>query len=136
MEGSGWDTVHAAGGIVIRAGGSGAPEVAVIHRPSRDDWGLPKGKLNDGETVQEGALREVREETGLRCELVRLAGHITYIDRRGREKVVAYWLMRPLAGSFQPNDEVDLLCWLPVAEALDVLTYPNDRALIATLDLV
>lgn len=128
-------TIHAAGGIVIRSGQAGSTEVAIIHRSSRDDWSLPKGKVDDGETVEETALREVLEETGLRCEIVRLAGCVSYIDRRGRDRVAAYWVMRPLDGRFQPNDEVDLLRWLPVSEALDLLSYQNDRALLAELDL-
>src|SRR5207247_2425447 len=83
-------------------------------RPAQDDWTRPKGKLDPGETAEQAALREVEEETGLRCETVRPAGCTAYVDRRGRDKIVCYWLMRPLAGRFAPNGEVDLLRWLTV----------------------
>lgn len=123
--------VQAAGGIVCRPGPAGLVEIAVIHRPSRDDWSLPKGKMDDGETPEQTALREVMEETGLRCLIVRPAAAVHYIDRRGRRKRAAYWVMRVLGGGFEPNDEVDQLRWLTVEEALDLLTYPSDRNLVA-----
>ena len=127
--------VRAAGGVVLRPGRDGLPEVAIIHRPVHDDWTLPKGKLNDGETPEEGALREVREETGLSCEIVRPAGCTAYIDRQGRDKIVCYWLMRPIEGEFQPGEEVDALRWLPVQQAIQQLSYPVDRALLAPQQL-
>src|ERR1035438_7960064 len=80
--------VHAAGGIVLRAGDSGGWEVAVVHRPEHLDWTLPKGKLEIDETPIECALREVREETGYSCHLGRFVGQVEYTDRRGRVKVV------------------------------------------------
>jgi len=129
-------TVRAAGGIVCRPGPAGPPEIAVIHRPEPDDdWSLPKGKLDPGETPEQAALREVREETGLRCRIVRPAGCTEYVDRRGRDKVVSYWIMRPLEGRFVPTAEVDLLRWLTVEEALQLLSYPADRALLAGQEL-
>ena len=128
-------TVRAAGGVVFRPGPNGHCEVALIHRPLQDDWTLPKGKLDDGETAEHGALREVEEETGLRCEIVRPAGCTAYVDRRGRDKIVCYWLMRPVAGEFRPTDEVDETRWLPVQDAVRTLTYPVDRALLAAQDL-
>jgi 8-oxo-dGTP pyrophosphatase MutT (NUDIX family) len=128
-------TIRAAGGVVCRRGPGGLTEVAVVHRPVQDDWTLPKGKLDGGETAEQAALREVEEETGMRCQLVRPAGGTAYVDRRGRDKIVCYWIMRPLAGRFQPNGEVDALRWLTVDEALAQLTYPVDRALLAAQDL-
>jgi 8-oxo-dGTP pyrophosphatase MutT (NUDIX family) len=127
--------VRAAGGIVCRPGPGGLPEVALVHRPLQDDWSLPKGKLEEGESPEEAALREVEEETGLRCAIVRPAGCTAYVDRRGRDKVVCYWVMRALNGRFQPNDEVDALRWLTVEEALTVLSYPVDRALLSAREL-
>src|SRR2546423_4825291 len=62
-------TVHAAGGVVWRPGASGEPDVLLVHRPKYEDWTLPKGKLDPGEGSEEAALREVEEETGLRCIL-------------------------------------------------------------------
>jgi 8-oxo-dGTP diphosphatase len=127
--------IRAAGGLVVRRGPGGLPEIALIHRPSQDDWSLPKGKLENGETPEQAALREVEEETGLRCSIVRPAGCTAYVDRRGRDKIVCYWVMRPLDGRFKPGDEVDQLRWLTIEEALALLTYPLDRALLAAQEL-
>jgi 8-oxo-dGTP diphosphatase len=125
----------AAGGIVCRPGRGAVSEVAIIHRPSRNDWSLPKGKLDAGEPAWAAALREVEEETGLRCEIVRPAGRAEYTDRQGQRRIVAYWIMRPTGGDFRANDEVDALRWLTVDEALGLLTYDSDRRLLASLDL-
>ena len=86
--------VKAAGGVVWRRGAGGI-EVAVIHRPRHDDWSLPKGKLDPGETFEEAALREVEEEIGVRCELGARAPATSYRDHKGRAKIVRYWLMEP-----------------------------------------
>ena len=123
--------VRAAGGVVVRERGDGGREVAVVHRPKYDDWSLPKGKLHEGEEWRDAALREVAEETGLRCETVVELAPSTYLDRKGRRKRVRWWLMRALEGSFQPNDEVDELRWLPVERAAELLDYAQDRELVA-----
>jgi 8-oxo-dGTP pyrophosphatase MutT (NUDIX family) len=128
-------TVRAAGGIVWRPGPGGATQVALVHRPLQDDWTLPKGKMDAGETPEQCALREVEEETGLRCRIDRPAGCTAYVDRRGRDKIVCYWIMRPLGGRFQPGAEVDEMCWLTVEQALRLLTYPIDRALLSAQEL-
>ena len=122
--------VRAAGGVVWREGEDG-PEVVVIHRPRYDDWSLPKGKLLPGEDWLEGALREVEEETGLRCEPGKELEPARYRDRKGRDKLVRWWSMRPVDGTFEPNDEVDDLRWLPPAEAIGRLDYDHDRRLVA-----
>jgi 8-oxo-dGTP diphosphatase len=114
--------VRAAGGVVRRGG-----DVLVVHRPKYDDWTLPKGKLDPGETDEQAAVREVEEETGLRCRLGRELPSIRYHDRRGRAKQVRYWEMEPESGDFVPNDEVDEIRWLPPTEALSLLTYDRDR---------
>jgi 8-oxo-dGTP diphosphatase len=124
--------VSAAGGVVVRET-PGGPEVAVVHRPRYDDWSLPKGKLEPGEGWSEGALREVEEETGLRCELGPELAPARYSDRKGRDKLVRWWLMRPLDGEFVPNKEVDELRWFPLDEALESLDYDHDRDLIRAL---
>ncbi len=129
------DEIEAAGGVVIRDLRDGSGEVAVVHRPKYDDWSLPKGKLDPGESAEEAAAREVEEETGLRCELGRELEPITYVDRKGRPKRVRWWLMSPLEGRFEPNDEVDELRWLSREEALTTLDYDHDRDLVvAALD--
>lgn len=120
--------VLAAGGLVLRDG-----EVALVHRPRYDDWSLPKGKLDEGEDFQQAALREVEEETGLRCRLGRTLGDTTYRDRKNRLKLVRYFEMHPEEGEFAPNDEVDELRWLPLAEAGEALTYDFDKELVARL---
>jgi 8-oxo-dGTP diphosphatase len=106
-------------------------EVLVVHRPAYDDWSFPKGKLEPGETDEQAALREVREETGLLCELGRELPASTYLDAHGRTKVVRYWLMTPVEGDVQGAHEVDEARYVPVVEAARLLTYARDRALLA-----
>jgi len=129
--GDGEIVVRAGGGVVVRAGADG-PEIAVVHRPRYDDWSLPKGKLKRGEEWSEGALREVEEETGLRCEIGEELQPVRYRDRRQREKVVRFWSMRPLdaAKEFSVNDEVDELRWLSAEAAGELLDYAHDRELV------
>ena len=109
------------------------PEVLLVHRPSYDDWTFPKGKLLEGESEEEAALREVVEETGLRCAMGPKLGSIRYRDRKGRPKIATFWLMRPLDGTFEPSVEVDAIEWLPVDAASPKLTYPRDRRLLKSL---
>ena len=123
------DTVLAAGGVVIRRR-KRRLEVALIHRDRYDDWTLPKGKLNPGESLEEAALREVEEETGLRCRLERKLDQVEYTDNRGRRKQVHYWLMAPLDGRFKPSSEVDELRWVRRPKARKLLTYQHDRELM------
>jgi 8-oxo-dGTP diphosphatase len=121
--------VRAAGGVLLRDGAEG-PEVAVIHRPKYEDWSLPKGKLDDGEDFEQAALREVEEETGMRAELGPELSSVSYRDRKGRTKLVRYWLMRALDGEFQPGAEVDELRWLDPDRAQELLSYEHDAALV------
>lgn len=129
------DVIRAAGGVVFRRSRSGETEIAVIHRPAYDDWTLPKGKMEPSETPEDCALREVREETGLRCELLRPVGCTAYVDRRGRDKVACYWLMEVRGGRFKPGVEVDRLLWLPLADAVERLTYSRDKTLLLQQDI-
>ena len=126
--------IEAAGGVVLRAGEDGY-EVCMVHRPRYGDWTLPKGKLDADETFEEAALREVEEETGLRCELGQELQSTHYTDAKGRPKLVRYWLMEVLDGEFEPNDEVDELRWMTAHEAVDALTYERDRELVAGIRL-
>ena len=113
--------IRAAGGVLWRPGPQGAPEVALIHRPRYDDWGLPKGKLEPGEHVLTGACREVWEETGLQVAVgARLPA--TSYEKDGRPKTVDWWAMQVIGGAFVPNEEVDVLEWVPAARAAERLT--------------
>jgi 8-oxo-dGTP diphosphatase len=126
------EVVQAAGGLVVRRSDD-VLEIALVHRPEHHDWSFPKGKLEDGESFEDAALREVREETGLACRILRFIGHTEYVDRKGRPKAVAYWVMAPESGSFSPNGEVDELRWVSMVEAGFLLSYPRDRELVAVL---
>jgi 8-oxo-dGTP pyrophosphatase MutT (NUDIX family) len=125
--------VRAAGGVIHRSGSHGL-EVGLVHRPRYDDWTFPKGKLTEGETEEQGALREVLEETGLRCRLGPYLGSRRYKDRHRRDKIVRYWRMTPEGGAFKPSDEVDRFEWLPISQALERLTYPRDRELLRSME--
>jgi len=126
------EVVQAAGGLVLRRW-EGQLQIAVVHRPVHQDWSYPKGKLEEGETLEEAARREVFEETGLVCRLLRFIGHTEYVDRKGRPKVVAYWVMAADAGAFAVNEEVDELRWLDLAEAGLLLSDQRDRELLAVV---
>ena len=123
------DEVRAAGAVLENDAG----EVAVIYRPKYDDWTLPKGKLEPGETEEEAAVREVEEETGYIGALGDELGSVSYTDRHGRPKVVHYWRMKVTGGEFQPNREVSELLWLPAHQAAERLSFDRDREILARL---
>jgi 8-oxo-dGTP diphosphatase len=119
------EEIQAAGGVVVRDG-----RVVVVHRPKYDDWSLPKGKLDPGETWEQAALREVEEETAVRATLGRELEPVRY-THRGRPKLVRYWLMTAEDETgFVPNDEVDELRWVTPDEARELLSYDRDRELV------
>jgi 8-oxo-dGTP pyrophosphatase MutT (NUDIX family) len=121
--------------VLRRRHPDGEHEYAVVHRPKYDDWTLPKGKADPGESDEETALREVEEETGVRARLGPELRTSRYRDARGRPKQVRYWLMEPAepAGppQFRPNYEIDDLRWCSAADAGKLLSYELDRQLIA-----
>lgn len=128
------EVVQAAGGVVWRRSDSAELEVMLVHRPRYDDWTVPKGKLEPHEDHAAAALREVEEETGLRCTLGPELMSTSYRDRRGRPKHVRYWAMTPGGGAFTPTDEVDEVRWLGVAAAQALLTYERDLPVLAALE--
>jgi 8-oxo-dGTP diphosphatase len=125
------EVVRAAGGVVVRH--EPALQVLVVHRPRYDDWSFPKGKAAPGERDEDCALREVEEETGLRCTLLGELPATSYTDPQGRPKRVRYWLMEPIGGELVFRHEVDDARWVSPEEARDVLTYQRDVALLQSL---
>jgi 8-oxo-dGTP diphosphatase len=119
--------VRSAGGVVVRDGC-----VLVVHRPRYDDWSLPKGKLEPGESWEDAALREVAEETGLVCELGEEVGRTHYRDHSGRAKEARYFQMT-CSGEPRVQNEVDEVRWVPLEEAAALLSYERDRALVSAL---
>ena len=108
----------------------------MVHRPRYDDWSFPKGKLAPGETFEEAAVREVEEETGLRCRLLSELKGFSYPDRHGRQKIVRYWLMEVVDGSLeerQPDHEVDQARWVTLEEARELLSYERELAFLDDL---
>ncbi len=122
--------VRAAGGVVWRSGADG-DEVLLVHRSRYDDWSLPKGKLDPGETWEQAAIREVFEETNVVAVLGPELAGAAYDDHNGRPKQVRYWAM-PVAVTlpFEPDDEVDELAWMSATEAGTRLTYPRDSVVL------
>jgi 8-oxo-dGTP diphosphatase len=127
------DVVRAAGGIVRRVGEGGLEEVLVVHRPAYDDWTFPKGKLERGEDEVDAAMREIEEETGLRCEIERELATTRYQDSSGRPKTVRYWLMVAVGGRLAAANEVDVARFVPLETAPELLTYPHDVELLDML---
>lgn len=120
-----------AGGIVYRHGPQG-PEVVLCGRPSRGLWALPKGTPEPSETLEQTAVREVSEETGLRVDIEQKVGEIEYwftraeVGKRFRKRVHHY-LMRPTGGDTADHDaEYDEVRWFPLSEARQRLTFPDE----------
>jgi 8-oxo-(d)GTP phosphatase len=117
--------IRAAGAVLWRPGG----EIALVHRPRYDDWSLPKGKLEAGESVWHAATREVFEETGFLATLGRHLGQIRYPVREAM-KTVDYFAAIAGAGQFHPNKEVDQIRWVPVDDADHLLSHQGDREIL------
>jgi len=117
------DPLRAAGGLVVRDG-----RVLVVHRPKYDDWAFPKGKLEAGETWEDAALREVEEETGLRCTLGEYVGSTRYEVPAGLKEVRYYRMTAD--GEPRAANEVDALRWVTPEEAEAELSYAYDRELV------
>lgn len=122
---------HSAGGIVLREG-----QVLLIGArdlKGRHVWTFPKGKLNEGESSPQAAIREVEEETGWRCAIeAELPRSQYWFQREGRrvKKTVRWFRMVPVKHAGQPDQEIEEAVWLPVREAMERLTYETDRTLL------
>jgi 8-oxo-dGTP diphosphatase len=122
----------AAGAVVFRSGKRGI-EVLLIHRPRYDDWSLPKGHLDDGESFEAAALREVEEETGYTGRLGDYLGSVGY-RTAAKQKVVRYWLLGAERGEFTPNKEADAAKWLSIAKARKLTSYERDANVLDRAD--
>lgn len=128
--------VLAAGGVIWRRDGNGQLEVVLIHRVRYDDWSLPKGKLDPGETDEQAARREVLEETTLETEMGPELPSTTYLDRSGKHKRVRYWAMTVKRGQPRGSHEVDLAEWVAIGEAALRLSYSHDVEVLNALEQV
>ncbi len=131
------ELVRAAGGVVWCQSADHI-EVVVVHRPKYDDWSLPKGKLEEGESFATAAAREIVEETGAHGELGADLGEIRYTDHKDRPKVVRWWAMRAeepgAEGESDDPDEVDEVRWVSLRRAQKLLTYDTDREVLARFE--
>lgn len=126
---NGAENAVSAGGVVYRYT-TNAVEVVLVSRRREQLWALPKGTPDAGESIEETALREVREETGLHVEILEVLGEVryTFTSRRGVrvDKVVHHFLMEPTGGSFDDHDdEFDHVDWYDIHEAQRRLTHRN-----------
>ena len=125
--------IRAAGALLWRENSDLSIEVALIHRPRYDDWSLPKGKLEIGETALQCAYREVLEETGIRASFTRHLGAVEY-EESGQQKRVKYWAAYCALdqSDFIANEEVDQMRWLTATQALEQATHNSDKSIIET----
>ena len=121
--------IRAAGALLWRENSELKIEIALIHRPRYDDWSLPKGKIEEGESSLRCAFREVIEETGITPQFGRELGSVEYKEPAGLKRV-KYWAAKALIDEFLPNEEVDEIKWLNPEDALARATHESDRTII------
>jgi len=124
--------VLAAGGIVLRQ--TRPPLIAVVRLRKCNEWVLPKGKLDDGETPRDAAMREVLEETGHDVSVHEFLGTLAY-DLGGRSKIVHYWRMETQGGRPMRDlmDDIRAVDWLPLKAAVERLSRDHERAFLANV---
>ena len=124
--------IKAAGGILQRSTPRG-DEVMVVYRKRHQDWTLPRGKVKDGESFQEAAMRQVLEETGCSCRIGNYLGTISYSDQ-GVPKVVLFWKMTLVEDKgITDNDEIGQALWLQLPAAIERLTHTQEKALLSRI---
>ncbi len=129
---------HSSGGIIFR-NNNGKLEVALIARINtrgKKVWCLPKGKVEKGESSEETARREVREETGMNADIVKKLGSINYWfvspeDKSKVYKIVDFYLMKYKSGSSENHDwEVEEVKWVDIDSAFKMMEYPSERKMM------
>jgi len=121
--------IRSAGGILTK-NINDSEHILVIHRKRYDDWSLPKGKCLESETYEQAAIREIKEETGIDAEIVKHLKDIFY-SAKGEKKITVYFLMKIInENEFIQNDETDMISWLRIDEALNLLSYDELKSLI------
>ncbi len=123
--------IQAAGGLLWRQSQLGR-QIAVVYRSRYEDWALPKGWREKGESFLNAAVREVVEETNCQVEVGDFAGCSCYTVE-GVPKIVLFWNMFLIGDcDFKPDEEVDKLVWMTIPEALKRLSYDGERDLLAS----
>jgi 8-oxo-dGTP diphosphatase len=123
--------VMAAGGIVLRRGA--VPLIAIVRQRKRNEWVLPKGKLDDGETPKQAAHREVLEETGHEVAIHEFLGTLVY-QSGGRSKVVHFWRMEAEGGQVRKlMNDIKAVDWLPLEDAIARLSREYERAFLVQI---
>ncbi len=129
---------HSSGGAVVSVR-NGLPHVALIATRNRTRWGLPKGAVSAGETSEQAAIREVREETGIDAEIVKLLDTIEYYFRAGDtliRKRVDFYLMRYVGGELTPQlSEVDDVEWVELGEAISRASFESEKKLLESAQM-
>ena len=129
-----YPVIYAAGGVISRQTPRGL-EILIVHRGRYNDWSLPKGKLDQNESFEDAAVREVKEETGYDARITDFAGCVAYKVKQ-IQKIVLFWMMETIAeGSFEPSEEVAGIKWIDVPGALELLDYPKEKELIKNIFL-
>ncbi|MBF6611782.1 MAG: NUDIX hydrolase [Chloroflexi bacterium] len=140
MAGAETTSEYSAGGVVYRQVDQGY-EIVIVQRARHDDWSLPKGHIEAGESREQAAVREVREETGLDAHILLPIDEVVYFYRRPKEgltrKTVYHYLMRAdnyLLGG--PNWEVSEVRWIPIDQASSLLTYRKDKEIVSKAEVL